>query len=238
MAPWEVREGTEPYPDLDTSFEQVLLFIGRKGTGKSLFAGAVMRQWPADTDRLVMDINADMDLSDLDPIRLPSDPPLLLPPRRRRDVAETYWWQPDPSRGSFRDDVDRVVSLALFPKERRVLLDVDEAGVVFKVQQTGPHGTTAVHQGRHHHVPLLACMPRPKTVEPLLLTQADRIHMWDVPNPADRKHIADFAGIPLGKLSTALDETRRRGPHWALLFVAQPSSQRGFYRLPPLPLAA
>src|SRR5438445_3278512 len=146
MATWDVREDAVPYPPLDTGFYQILLMIGRKGTGKSVTGRAFMEQVPADVDRLVMDINADMELSELDPIRLPSEPPYELPPRRRREVPETFWWQPDPRRGSFRDDLDRMIGLALYPKERKMLILCDEAGVMFQVHQVGPNGTTAIHQ--------------------------------------------------------------------------------------------
>lgn len=235
-APWEIAEHAVPYPEIDGSRDQILLFIGRKGTGKSVTGDEIMKQWPPDADRLVMDINGDMDLSALDPVNLPSDPPYELPPRRRRELPEYFVWRPDPSRGSFREDVDRVLGLALYPRERRVLVKADEAGVIFEVHQVGPHGTTMIHQNRHHKVPLIGCMPRSKTVAPLLLSQADRIRMWDIPNPEDVKRIGDYAGIPPAVLVRELAETRRRGPHWSLEFIADPDL-RGLYRLPPLPLS-
>lgn len=235
-APWDVPEHAVPYPEIDTSEDQILLWIGTKGSGKSVGAGAVMRQWPDDTDRLVLDINADMDLSDCDPVRLPAEPPYELPPRRRKEVAETFWWQPDPRNGNLYDDIDRMIGIALYPKERRVMLVADEAGVVWRVHKVGPNGTTAIHQNRHHRMPILAAMPRSMEVAPLLLSQADRITMHRIPNPDDVERIAKFGGIKPVLLKRELEATELRGDFWGLLWVAQPREQRGLYRLPPLPL--
>lgn len=235
MAEWDVRAGAVPYPEIDSSLDQILLWIGRKRSGKSRGAAEVAWQWP--TDRIIMDISRDFPLPpELDVTHLPADPPFELPARRRRDVPETFLWQPDLRRGTLHDDIDRIFGLAV-NCERRVLVVVDEAGVAFQLYKIGPHGTTVVHQNRHFGVSLDACFPRPRNIEPLLLSQCDRMHLFDIPNRADLKHIADHAGLRLADLEKACKQVLRRGPFWSLCVVQQPEELRGLYACPPIPLS-
>lgn len=237
MAAWDLPEGKHPFPLIDTEEDLILVFVGRKKSGKSAAAREVFRQWP-DTDRLLIDINADCDPgADLDPIRLPADPPLELPPRRRKDAPDTYWWQANAKSPTFRDDLDRAIGLALYPKERRVLIWVDEAGVLFKVHQCGPNSTAALHQNRHYRVPLLLCMPRPKVIDPLCISQADRIQAFDVPSPGDRRWIAENAGIPPVAYDREYLKTKERGQYWSTLYINDGDKDvHGLYRVPPMPL--
>lgn len=223
------------YPELDDSRDQIALFVGRKGSGKSKAAREFFRQWPG-VDKLVVDVNKDADPGDdLAPTVLPVEVPHELPERRHPDVPETYRWMASPLRDTFRADLDRVLGLALHPQLRRILLWVDEAGVVFKVQQVGRAGRTLLHQNRHYHASMLLCCPRPIDIDPLCISQADRIHMWDVPNPRDRQRIADNIGYPPRVVDEALRYVAEQGKHWSLLYVADPDT-RGLYAVPPLPL--
>jgi hypothetical protein len=226
-----------PFPALDPSGDsQIILAVGRKGSGKSQSAREFFRQWPG-VDRLVIDINGDADPGDdMQPINLPNPLPTRLPdrPDDARSTPRTYRWVANPAASTFADDIDRALGLALYPKDREILTWVDEAGEVFKAGQVGPNGRTLLHQNRHYNAPLLLCCPRPKGIDPLCISQADRVLMYDVPHPLDRERLAENMGILPRVLNKELDETARRGKWWFTMFVAE---ERQLYRCPPLPIS-
>jgi hypothetical protein len=223
-----------PYPAIDADEDLMFYFVGRKNSGKSQAAREHFRWWPG-IDKLIIDVNHDVDPGDdLDVQWLPADPPLSLPERRDRDVPEVFQWSPDPARGSFRDDCDRALGLGLHPKDRRVLKWVDEAGKVFQVHRSGPNATTLANQNRHYGVPMLNCGPRALDVETLILSQSDRIFMFDVPSPRDRQRLADNMGIRPAELDRELDRRNNEMPEYSsLMFMAGPPDQRGLYLIPP-----
>lgn len=224
---------TYPYPVIDPTANQIVVAVGRKGSGKSKAAREHFRHWPA-TDRLIIDINGSADPGDdQDVVMLRGGPPMELPPRRDPDVPVTCRWIADPRAATFRDDVDRALGAALYPKERRTLVWVDEMGEVFAAGQTGPNARLLLHQSRHHRTSALLCGPRAKMIDPLVLGQADRVLMFDLPNSLDRARIAENIGIPLAKLHDVLNETSRRGAHWSTLYVAE---EHRLYRVPPFQL--
>ncbi|MFT3871021.1 MAG: hypothetical protein QM714_00005 [Nocardioides sp.] len=220
------------FPLLNPDLNQILLVIGRKGSGKSVFAREVFISWPY-IDKFVIDPTGDADPGPgATTIRTL---PAQLPEGIRKGDFKTTRWIADPSSKTYREDLDRAVGLALYPKHRRVLLWVDEAGEVFPAGRTGPSARTLLQQSRHWYASLIACTPRPVTIDPLLLSQADRVVIYDLPHPRDRERVAAGIGVPPGDLNRALDETRARGPHWYLLYDARAHE---LYRCPPLPISA
>lgn len=221
-----------PYPVIDPQQNQILAFFGRKGSGKSAAAREHFRAWPG-TDRLVIDINGDADPGDdLGAIVL-HGPLVQLPPRRDERVPETFRWIADPKAPSFHEDIDKAIGSALFPRERRVLIWIDEAGEAFPANRTGPNARLLLHQSRHFSTSALLCGPRPKGLDPLAYAQADRVVMFDVPSPLDRQRLAETIGINAAKLSAVMDETKRRGDHWSTMYHA---TEHQLYRLPPFQL--
>jgi hypothetical protein len=221
-----------PYPVIDPQQNQILLFVGRKGSGKSAAAREHFRAWPG-ADRLIIDVNGDADPGDdLDAIPLRGSV-LQLPPRRDERVPEVYRWIADPQADSFAEDIDKALGAALFPRERKVVVWVDEAGEAFPANRTGPNGRTLLHQSRHFNCSAVLCCPRPKGIDPLCLAQADRVTMFDVPSPLDRQRLADGIGISPARLDEVLKETRRRGPHWSTMYHAH---EHQLYRIPPFEL--
>lgn len=220
------------YPPIDAAKNQIITFVGRKGSGKSQAAREHFRGWPG-ADRLVLDITGDADPgADLDPIILRG--PLDDLPRRRDDrVPETYRWIADPREKTFHEDVDRVIGAALFPRSRPVVIWVDEMGEVFPVNRTGPNGRLLLHQSRHFNCSALLCGPRSKGVDPLVMAQADRLLMFHLPNAIDRARIAENIGIDLSVLAGVLDDTARRGDHWSTMYV---NAEHALYRIPPFPI--
>ncbi len=222
-----------PFPPLDPDRNQLILVVGRKGSGKSVFAREVFRAWPA-VDKLVIDPTGDADpgADILTHTYTGNNLPRQLPSVPRGQYAVVRWVA-DPSLPTYTDDLDRAVSLVLFPKHRRSLLWVDEAGEVFPANRTGPHARLLLHQSRHWQASAVIAGPRPMNLDPLVLAQADRVVMYDVPNPADRQRIAQAIGWPPRELVAELDRTRAAGPHWFLMYDAR---EHMLYRCPPLPI--
>lgn len=248
-------EHVEPFPLIDPAANQLLLFVGRKGSGKSQAAREVFRGWDS-VDRLVLDITGDADpgsprragdpsgwVDDLGTVTL-RPLPRELPERPQRDgrrVPGVWRWIADPMSPTYRDDVDRACGLALFPKNRRTLTWIDEAAEVFPATGMGPHARTLLTQSRHFHASVLFCCPRPMTIAPLVLAQSDRVFMFDVPGVADRQRLAETLGWPLkpgpgvapGNDLTALLNEVRRLPYHYLMYVA---AEHRMYICPPVPI--
>lgn len=226
---------TYPFPPIDPSGDsQIILAVGRKGSGKSESARTFFRNWPG-VDRIIIDVTGDADPGDdMQPVTLRNPLPDRLPERKQdeKDRPQTFRWIADPKSETFADDCDRALALALYPKDEERLVWVDEGGEVFKAGQVGPHGRTLLHQNRHYKVPTLICCPRPKGIDPLCVSQADRVLIYDLPHPLDRARIAENIGVPPKVLDRELEETKRRGPYWFTMYVA---SEHRLYRCPPLP---
>jgi hypothetical protein len=196
-----------PYPPIDPEQNQILAFFGRKGSGKSAAAREHFRHWPA-TDRLIIDINGDADPGDdLDQVML-RGPLVQLPPRRDPKVPELFRWIADPKAASFHEDIDKAIGAALFPRERKVLIWIDEAGEAFPANRTGPNARLLLHQSRHFSVSALLCGPRPKGLDPLAYAQADRVVMFDVPSPLDRQRLGQTIGVSAAVLASEMDTTK------------------------------
>ena len=222
-----------PFPPIDPTRNQILLIVGRKGTGKSAFARELLRNWP-NVDKLVIDPTGDADPgADLGTVTV-STVPMALPARGAGGRPVVMRYLANPASSTYADDLDRAVGLALFPKGRRVVLWVDEAGEVFPAGRLGPHARTLLQQSRHWHASALLCTPRPINIDPLCLSQADRLVMYDLPHPRDRERVAGAIGVEPRRLAEILNETRARGEHWFTMYVAHTHS---LYRCPPLRLS-
>lgn len=220
-----------PFPPLDPNRNQIIVVLGRKGSGKSVFAREVFRSWP-DVDKLVIDPTGDADPGADIGTRTVTELPRELP-KGSDGKPVVLRWIATPQSPTYADDLDRAVSLVLFPKDRRSLLWVDEAGEVFPANRTGPHARTLLHQSRHWHASAIVAGPRPINLDPLVLSQADRVVMYDVPHPRDRERIAGTIGMHPRELAEQLDATRARGSFWFLMYDAQ---SHELYRCPPLPV--
>ena len=224
---------THAFPAVDPDLNQIVLVIGRKGSGKSVHARELFRGWPY-IDKFVIDPTGDADPGDdLGTVTLRKLPAALPGPKQRGQYTVTRWVA-DPSSPTYREDLDRAVGLALFPKERRRLLWVDEAGEVFPANRAGPHARTLLQQSRHWYTSVLLCTPRPMNIDPLCISQADRVVMYDLPHPRDRERVAAAIGIEPRILAAELDITRGKGEHWYLLYDARAHE---LYRCPPLPMS-
>ena len=174
---------------LDPSRCVHIVCVGKKGSGKSVMARVIFDSWPG--DQLVVDVNGDMhpgehwELLHEVPARWPEH-------LRRDDRAMTLRYVPDAASKTFQEDMDAAVGLAYL--HQGTLLWVDEAGVLAPSNQVPPHTRRALHQGRHRRLSSLWCAPRPLTMDPLVVAQADLVYVFELPNPADRRRIADTIG--------------------------------------------
>lgn len=219
-----------PWPPIDTSSNQVVLCVGRKGSGKSEAARMLYRHWPG-ADRIVIDTHGDAHPG-AGARRLTGEPPAKLPARGDDGKPLNLHYVANPTSATYRDDLDRAVRMALFPRDRRTLLWIDEIGEVTQTNRTPPHLRLALQQGRHYSCSTLMCGPRPIAIDPLCLQQADRVLVYDLPNPADRRRVAETIGWPPGEFDEACRTVRRRGKFWFLTYVA---GEHQLYLCPPLP---
>lgn len=189
---------------LDASKPNHITLLGRKGSGKSVLAERFWRSWPG--DRLVLDPTGDVDAGD-DAEKL-STP---MPAKWRRSLGmdgkpkrSTLRFVPDMGAATYVDDMDRAVGLAFTKGE--CMLWVDEVGELTNAHNTPPHVRRLLHQSRHRRISMLFCGPRPLDINPLVMSQADYLAVFRLPNPADRKRVADVVGLDLGTLEDALAE--------------------------------
>ena len=183
---------------LDPTKPNHVTILGRKGSGKSVLAERFWRSYPG--DRLVLDPTGDVDAGD-DAEKLTVPLPSRWP-RRLDDKRSTLRFVPDMGAPTYVDDMDRAVGLAFI--KGKCLLWVDEVGELTNAHNTPPHVRRLLHQSRHRRISMLFCGPRPLDINPLVMSQADYLAVFRLPNPADRKRVADVAGLDLDTLEDAL----------------------------------
>lgn len=217
---------------------KVLSAWGRKGSGKSVFNRRLYHSWSG--DKMCIDVNGNAEpgegaerigREDLRPA-WPKDPAPPLGERARRR-PRNLWFRADPGSATYTDDLDRAVGMALFPQDRPVMLWAGECGELMPNGRTGPSMRRLLQQNRHHRVTACFDGPRPVYVNPLVLAQSDFVAVYHLPNPNDRKRVAESIGYPPERFSRECEETWRRGPFWFLLWHAE---AHRLYRMPPLPV--
>jgi hypothetical protein len=190
---------------------------GRSGSGKSLLARAIFLS--AAAPRLIID-PADSDLTDVDgavTFRDPKRPPA--------DAATARFVPSDPGD---RDAYDAVYRWAFERFPRYTWLD--EAGIAAPAQGGPRWLNTYIVQGRKRALGHVACHPRPREVNRNLIAQAAHVFVFDLPNPDDRRHLADLMGLPVAELDADLAALPEFGFLWwdgATLLSCPPLKVRG-----------
>lgn len=222
------------FPVLDPDTPTLILCVGRKGSGKSEMARAIYDSYPY--DKVCIDTNLDARPPAKDPkdvIVVTAPPPKSMPTRDDGKPMSAHY-QANPLDDSYRDDLDRAISMALFPRDRPALIWWDEyAETDHTASHPSPHLRLALQQSRHYHLSALMCCPRPVTISPLARGQADLIFMFDVPNEDDRIALAKACGWPIPLFVEEMETTKRKWPpHSYLLYDARAGQ---LHRCAPLP---
>jgi energy-coupling factor transporter ATP-binding protein EcfA2 len=218
-------------PVIDGNANHIILVVGRKGSGKSEVAQTLYRHWDPPIDRVCIDPTGDA-RPGANAKRIEGTPPTRMPNRPHEDEPVNLHYLANPRSPTYYDDLDRAIGTALYPRDRRALLWVDEIGQVSRVNKTPPNLNTLLMQARHHHASAILAGPRPVGIDRLCLQQADRVYMFQLPNPADRKRIALEMGIDPDVMEDAHVELVRHGKFWHLVFIVGEDEP---YLCPPIP---
>jgi hypothetical protein len=211
---------------LDLADGRIILAVGKKKSGKSVLAKVIFASYPG--DRVVLDIAGDDGPSGPPVIDLhgtAADLPRRWPEHLRVDNKPmTLRYVPDAGSPTVVEDMDAVVGLAMSharqpaPRGRPAVggkgrtgccLLVHEIGVLAPAGRTGPHTKRALMHNRHNGLTLIMCGPRPKTIDPLVVQQADLVYTFETLNPSDRERLAETMGWHPQDFSDAVYDLRR-----------------------------
>jgi len=208
-----------------------VMVVGRKGSGKSVLARRLFDSFPY--DKLVLDVTGDItrDLSDEGvPHRRLTDPlPVRFPrPLDSEGARVLATYVPDMGDPAAMDELDR--ALGLVYNSRRACAWVDEIGELTRAGRTPPNLRRALHHGRHRQMTLIMCGPRPMDIDTLCLAQSDHTFTFQLPNPNDRKRVADSIGWPPKLFDEAVHAL---GEHEFLWWDSRAQELRHMPALPP-----
>jgi nucleoside-triphosphatase THEP1 len=230
-----------PVSEIDPDKGAFVFATGKKGSGKSVLCRDLFDAFPY--DRLVIDPTGDV-TRDLRAagvkVRQLADP---LPGRWPASLDEsepyvTLTYVPNMSQAPAAavDDMDRALGLAL--AHRRTLVWIDEIGLMTRAQSTPPQLQSALHQGRHRQLTLIMAGPRPINIDPLCIAQADLIAVFALPNPRDRRRVAEEMGWPPAEFDAAVHGLGRHEYLWydATAWNAATDQSGMLWHMPPIPL--
>jgi hypothetical protein len=226
-----------PLRNMDAARPWVIAAFGTKGTGKSVFSRSIFHSWPG--DKVCIDVNGNAGPGDdaervtLDQARAGKWPEQTLHLGERQRPRNLHF-RAHPMAATYREDLDRAVGMALFPQRRPVLLWAGEVGELMPNGRPGRHMRTLLMQNRHHHTAVLMDGPRPVYVDPLVISQADLVACYRLPNEDDRHRVAKEFGCDKRKFDAFALQTWRRSKH---AFVLCDKENDTLWSCPPLPIA-
>ena len=182
-----------------------IAIVGKRGSGKTELATFLFDSYPY--DRVLVDPNGDIKLDpDADVVDVTdADIPHRWPAERFRDLQgekrrpQTLRFVPQFQSDTYLDDMDRLVGVAFTHSHsggrNRTCLLVDEAHELVPANRTPPHSRRNLRQGRHADLTTIYATPRPLTIDPLVISNADWVYAFKLPNPNDRKRVAECIGV-------------------------------------------
>jgi hypothetical protein len=183
------------------AYQDRLFITGRTSSGKSQLARSIFLAAPG--RKTVIDPQGS------DTTKVPGST-TYRDPRRPPDVEIRRFVPVDPADLDAYDEVYRQILLRDFP----AYVWCDEAGDVFPVRRTPSKVRRLLTHGRKRQIGHIATHTRPREVDPNLIAQAAHVVMFDLPNPHDRRHLADVAGIAPRDLDAQLSALPRYGYLW------------------------
>lgn len=194
--------------DVDPDGEPMWLdFFGRKGSGKSNLARVYFKSWPYDA--LLIDTTGDGDPDGSFTTPWPGGRTWPEPENPEKPFTH-YRVKPERTNPLFAEVIDDAI-LAIHEKPGPGLLWIDELREVAKVNQIRPGMMTVLNESRHGEVFVLGCGPRPVTIDPLMLTQADWVFVFELANVYDVRRVAQTCGVTEDALKACLKSTEKYG---------------------------
>ena len=190
---------------LDPHKAAQICVVGRKGSGKTELAYLLFDSYPF--DRACIDPNGDIKMPE-DTVELELPIPSRWPAEQVRQLQgekakrQTLHFVPDFHEPTYLDDMDRVMGMTF--SHGRCCTLFDEAHEGMPANRTPPHARRKLRQGRHRDNTDIYATPRPMTVDPLMISNADWVYVFDLPNPADRKRVAENTGLDPKEMDAAV----------------------------------
>lgn len=191
--------------EIDPSKGVLISCFGKKGSGKSKMGLLWFQSYPY--DRVVIDVNGTdgphKDVIELQGTvdELPTKWPEHL---REKDQRMTLRYHPDVGSATFLEDCDAVIGMAY--RTGRVCVLIHEVGLIAPSGRTPPHMRRLLQSNRHRQITGIFCAPRPITVDVLVLAQSDLVYVFELPNPNDRRRVAENIGWPPADFDAAVHE--------------------------------
>jgi len=222
--------------ELEPSAAAIILCVGKKGSGKTVMTLLIASSWPY--DMVVIDVAGDdgpvprqhgTGTHDVHEITgTVDDLPRAWPEHLRADPPRPMilLYRPDAGSPTELEDMDAMAGLAYSHSGNPdpVMLVIHEVGRAAPAGRTPPHMRRVYNHSRHRKLTVVQAGPRPQTIDPLAVAQADVVYVWELNNPADRKRVAENIGWNPSDFDAAVHDL---GLHEYLRFDArEPKPER------------
>lgn len=216
--------GRQPDPSKPTQ----IVIVGKKGFGKTELGWLLFESYPY--DRVLIDPNADIKVDPEKTVTLDEIPSRWPSHLFEKGERATVRYIPDFGATDYLDQIDRAVGMAYAHGPTvPTCVFIDEAHEALPAGRTPPHCRRALRQGRHQDLSLIFATPRPMTSDPLMTSQADWVYAFKLPNPADRRRVAENIGWDPKEFDAAIFALEK------FEYLRYDSAEDDLAHFPPLP---